>query len=61
MYGILMQDAALRPFEKDINLRMENYYATRRSTVPRTSTRSTATSPRFTPPRRRNSTGRPSR
>ena len=30
MYGILMQDAALRPFEKDINLRMENYYATRR-------------------------------
>ena len=30
MYGILMQDPALRPFEKDINLRMENYYAARR-------------------------------
>ena len=26
MYPILERDAALRPFERDINLRMDNYY-----------------------------------
>ena len=29
VYGILMQDPALRPFEKDIVLRMDNYFRMR--------------------------------
>ena len=30
MYPIIERDRALRPFERDINLRMDNYYGTRR-------------------------------
>ncbi len=33
MYPIVERDSALRPFEKDINLRMDNYYRTRRTLV----------------------------
>ena len=35
MYGIIRQDPALRPFEKDIDLRMDNYRRVRRRLVGR--------------------------
>ena len=33
MYPIIERDSALRPFEKDIKLRMDNYWRTRRALV----------------------------